>query len=120
MRPAARAAFTRINKADAWFQVLGLSWLTPILKAAAGDNPRAQVGEIWRLLGVPLLAIAVSCALGRRLRRPCKHRLGPCPDLSGMGTGGACQDAIREGAHVKKRAFYERQDARNAEHDRQW
>ena len=47
--------FTRINKADAWFQVLGLAWMTPILKAAAGDNPKAQMGEIWRLLGVPCL-----------------------------------------------------------------
>ncbi|WP_375230385.1 ABC transporter permease [Roseobacter sp. S98] len=50
--------FTRINTADKWFQVIGVSWLTPILKAIAGDNPRAQVSEIWRLLGVPLLAIA--------------------------------------------------------------
>ena len=49
--------FTRINKADTWFQVIGLSWMTPILKALAGDNPRAQGKEIWRLLGVPVLAI---------------------------------------------------------------
>ena len=56
-REARRAVwFTRINKADKWFTVLGLSWLTPMLKAAAGDNPKAQMGEIWRLLGVPLLA----------------------------------------------------------------
>ena len=48
--------FARINKADTWFRVLGLSWLTPILKAVAGDNPRAQGKEIWQLLGVPLLA----------------------------------------------------------------
>ena len=51
--------FTRINKADAWFQVLGLAWLTPMLKAAAGDNPRAQLSEIWRLLGIPVLAICI-------------------------------------------------------------
>jgi nitrate/nitrite transport system permease protein len=57
-REARRAVwFTRINKADAWFSVLGLAWMTPLLKAAAGDNPRAQGREIWRLLGVPLLAI---------------------------------------------------------------
>ena len=51
--------FARINKADAWFQVLGLAWLTPILRATAGDNPSGQMGEVWRLLGVPLLAIAI-------------------------------------------------------------
>ena len=50
--------FTTINKADKWLKVLGLAWVAPVLKAAAGDNPRAQMGEIWRLLGVPLLAIA--------------------------------------------------------------
>ncbi|MEL6585324.1 MAG: ABC transporter permease [Pseudomonadota bacterium] len=57
-REARRAKlFTRINAADKWFQVLGLSWLTPILKAAAGDNPKAQAKEITRLLVVPLVAI---------------------------------------------------------------
>jgi len=49
--------FTRINSADKWLQMLGLAWITPVLKAAAGDNPRAQISEIWRLLLVPLLAI---------------------------------------------------------------
>ena len=63
--------FTRINKADKWFQVLGLAWLTPILKAAAGDNPRAQAKDIWRLLGVPLLAIAAHVsAVPLRTRKP--------------------------------------------------
>ena len=47
--------FTRINKADRWFTVLGLAWITPVLKAAAGDNPSAQAKEIWKLLAVPLL-----------------------------------------------------------------
>jgi len=48
-REAKRARlFTRINKADGYFQVLGLAWMTPILKAIAGDNPSAQVKEIWR------------------------------------------------------------------------
>ena len=47
--------FTRINKADKYFQILGLSWLTPALKLAAGDNAKAQGREIWRLLGVPLV-----------------------------------------------------------------
>ena len=50
-RAARRARlFTRINKADKWFQVLGLAWITPLAKAAAGDNPRAQMKEVWRLL----------------------------------------------------------------------
>ena len=57
-REARRARwFTRINRADAWLSVAGLGWLTPMLRAAAGDDPKAQAREIWRLAGVPLLAI---------------------------------------------------------------
>ena len=71
--------FARINKADRWFQVLGLSWLTPMLKAAAGDNPKAQVSEIWRLLGVPLLAIAGFLALWATLAPTVQTSLGAVP-----------------------------------------
>lgn len=71
--------FTRINSADKWFQVIGLAWLTPILKAAAGDNPKAQAGEIWRLLGVPLLAIAGFLALWAALAPTVQTSLGAIP-----------------------------------------
>ena len=71
--------FTKINAADKWFQVLGLSWLTPILKAAAGDNPKAQMGEIWRLLGVPILAILGFLALWGTLAPTVQTSLGAVP-----------------------------------------
>ena len=106
--------FARINKADAWFRVFGLSWLTPILKAAAGDNPRAQAGEIWRLLGVPLLAIAIFLTLWATLAPKVQTSLGAVPGPAQVWeqVGALRQDAIREGE--KAVAFYERQDERNA------
>ena len=78
--------FTRINKADRWFQVLGLSWLTPVLKAAAGDNPKAQMSEIWRLLGVPLLAIAGFLMLWATLAPTVQTSLGAIPGPSQVWT----------------------------------
>ena len=79
-REAQRARlFTRINAADKWFQVLGLSWLTPILRASAGDNPRAQFKEIWRLLAVPLLAIAAFLMLWGVLAPKVQTSLGAVP-----------------------------------------
>lgn len=107
--------FTRINKADAWFKVFGLSWLTPILKAAAGDNPRAQMKELWQLLGVPLLAITVFLMLWATLAPRVQTSLGavPGPVQVWEQVGELRQDAIREGE--KEVAFYERQDARNAD-----
>ncbi|MEM8570403.1 MAG: ABC transporter permease [Pseudomonadota bacterium] len=71
--------FTQINAADKWFQVLGLSWLTPVLRASAGDNPRAQLGEIWRLLGVPLLAILAFLVLWGSLAPRVQTSLGAIP-----------------------------------------
>lgn len=71
--------FTRINAADKWFQVLGLAWITPILKTIAGANPRAQVSEIWRLLGVPLLAIAGFLLLWATLAPTVQTSLGAIP-----------------------------------------
>lgn len=107
--------FARINKADAWLNVFGLSWLTPILRAAAGDNPRAQAGEVWRLLGVPLLAIAVFVTMWATLAPTVQTSLGavPGPVQVWEQVGELRQDAIREGE--REAAFYERQDTRNAE-----
>jgi len=71
--------FTRINAADRWFQVLGLAWLTPILRAAAGDDPAAQMRELWRLLMVPLLAIAAFLVLWAALAPQVQTSLGAVP-----------------------------------------
>ena len=80
LKEARRAAwFTRINKADRWLNVLGLAWVTPVLRAAAGDNPKGQVKEIWRLLGVPLLAIAAFLALWAALAPQVQTSLGAVP-----------------------------------------
>ena len=108
--------FARINKADAWLNVFGLSWMTPILKAAAGDNPRTQAGEIWRLLGVPLLAIAIFLTLWATLAPKVQTSLGAVPGPAQVWeqVGELHQDAVREGE--REAAFYDRQGARNAEH----
>ncbi len=106
--------FTRINKMDSWFQVLGLAWLTPILKAAAGDNPRAQVGQIWRLLGVPVLAIIAFLIAWGTLAPKVQTSLGAVPGPAQVWeqVGNLHADAQRE--KEKEAAFYVRQDERNA------
>ncbi|MEM8732330.1 MAG: ABC transporter permease [Pseudomonadota bacterium] len=114
---AARKArtFARINKADAWFQVLGLAWMTPMLKAAAGDNPRAQMGEVWRLLGVPLVAIGAFLLLWGTLAPTVQTSLGAIPGPSQVWEQviNLNEDAKRERA--KEVAFNERQEKRNAD-----
>lgn len=107
--------FTWINKADAWFKVFGLAWLTPMLKAAAGDNPKAQASEIWRLLGVPLLAIILFLGAWSALAPTVQTSLGAIPGPSQVWEQAVSlhEDAARESA--KEAAFYDRQDQRNAD-----
>ncbi|MBM7068886.1 ABC transporter permease [Actibacterium sp. 188UL27-1] len=106
--------FTRINKADAWFQVIGLAWMTPVLKAIAGDNPKAQVREIWQLLAVPLLAIAGFLVLWGTLAPTVQTSLGAIPGPAQVWeqVGNLHADHVRE--REKAVAFYERQEERNA------
>ncbi|WP_420557483.1 ABC transporter permease [Roseovarius sp.] len=106
-REARRARlFTRINTADKWFQVLGLSWATPILRAAAGDNPRAQAKEIWRLLAVPLLAIAAFLFLWAALAPKVETSLGAVPGPAQVWdeTVNLHEDAV---AKAEKRAEFQ-------------
>ncbi|MEM0989115.1 MAG: ABC transporter permease [Pseudomonadota bacterium] len=113
-RVARRARlFTRINKADGYFQVLGMSWITPVLRAAAGDNPAAQMKEIWRLLGVPIIAIVAFLIAWGSLAPQIQTSLGAVPGPSQVWeqVGNLHQDHLRE--RDKADAFYERQEQRN-------
>lgn len=115
-REARRARlFTRINKADAWFKVLGLSWLTPILRAAAGDNPKAQAREVWKLLGVPLLAIALFLAAWSALAPRVQTSLGAIPGPMAVWEQVENLHADHLRTQADRAEFYVRQDERNAE-----
>jgi nitrate/nitrite transport system permease protein len=106
--------FTRINKADTYLTVLGLGWITPILRAIAGDNPRAQVKDIWRLLGVPVLSIAIFLTAWATLAPTVQTSLGAIPGPAQVWeqVGVLNEDAAREAQSEAE--FYVRQDERNA------
>lgn len=105
--------FTRINKLDGWFQVLGLAWITPVLKAAAGDNPRGQLKEIWRLLAVPLIAIFAFLALWGTLAPQVQTSLGAIPGPAQVWSEAVLlhQDAVAKAE--KEAEFNDRVEKRN-------
>ena len=107
--------FTRINKADAWLRVIGLGFITPLLRMLAGDNVAAQSKELWRQLGVPLVAIAAFMILWGTLAPRVQTSLGAIPGPAQVWEQviNLNDDAIR----TRERAadFYARQDERNAE-----
>lgn len=106
--------FTRINKADTYFKVLGLAWITPILKAIAGDNPRAQMKDIWTLLGVPLLAIVGFLLLWSALAPKVQTSLGAIPGPAAVWSEVVNLHEDAQAKAAKEATHYERVEKRNA------
>ncbi|MEM1050421.1 MAG: ABC transporter permease [Pseudomonadota bacterium] len=115
--PAARARGARlhaaIGKASGWLDALGFAWTVPILRLAAGDNPREQLDELRRVLVIPLIGILVFLMLWAGLAPRVQTSLGavPGPVEVWEQAGNLWTDHLRE--RDKAAAFYERQEKRN-------
>ncbi|MBU1307569.1 MAG: ABC transporter permease, partial [Alphaproteobacteria bacterium] len=106
--------FTTINRAASWLDALGLGWLTPLLKIAAGDNPREQLGELRDRLLFPLLGIAVFLLAWGTLAPQVQTSLGAIPGPAQVWeqAGSLWQDHVAE--RGKEAEFLAKQDERNA------
>jgi nitrate/nitrite transport system permease protein len=106
--------FARITKADGWLRILGLPWITPILRLIAGDSPRAQVKSLWQLLGIPVVAIAGFVALWAVLAPTVITSLGaiPGPVQVWEQVQVLHQSAVEEG--IKQAEFEAKQAEKNA------
>ena len=109
------ANIARISRAAGYLNVFGLGWLVPILKIAAGDTPRHQLRELWRLLGIPLIGIAAFLALWGTLAPQVKTSLGAVPGPAQVWDQATNLYADHRAERQKESEFYARQDARNAQ-----
>jgi nitrate/nitrite transport system permease protein len=106
--------FARINKAARWLDALGFAWLPPVLRIAAGDSVSEQLGELKRVLFIPLIGIAIFIVGWSVLAPRVDTSLGALP-----GPGQVWEQALNlwddhTAERVKEAEFYERQTARNA------
>jgi nitrate/nitrite transport system permease protein len=103
-----------IGKCDQWFRLLGLAWITPIWRLLAGDNPRGQLPEIWRLAVVPMLAIAGFLALWASTAPLVQTSLGAIPGPAQVWEQAVALDASATAEGVKREEFYAKQAEKNA------
>ncbi len=106
---------TRINRSAGFFELVGLGWLVPLLRMAAGDSIRQQSKELWRQLFVPLIAIVLFLGAWAWLAPKVNTSLGALP-----GPAQVWEQAVNLwGDHTaereKERLFNERQEKRNAD-----
>ncbi len=105
--------FAMINRLDVWFKAIGLPFVTPLLRLLAGESPKSQLKEVWRLLGVPVVAIAGFLVLWGLLAPMVQTSLGAIPGPGAVWDQVQVlhQDAVNEAQ--KEQEFYARQDERN-------
>jgi nitrate/nitrite transport system permease protein len=114
-RPSrARRLADWLNRSEQRFSAVGLGWLVPMLRLAAGENPREQARELWHLLGVPLLAIALFLALWAQLAPRVDTSLGAIPGPAAVWAEAGSLIEDHRSERERRAAFYERQHERNA------
>ena len=68
-----------ITRASVWLTALGFGWLTPLLRMAAGDNPREQLAALRDVLIIPLLGIGLFLVAWATLAPRVQTSLGAIP-----------------------------------------
>jgi nitrate/nitrite transport system permease protein len=102
-----------INRVSGWFDALGFGWVIPLLKMAAGDNPREQMAELRRVLLIPVTGIILFVLAWAALAPQVQTSLGTIP-----GPGQVWEQALNLlDDHVRERekrdAFFVRLEKRN-------
>ena len=103
-----------ISRANPYLSLLGLGWLVPLVRIATGDDRERQVRELWRQLGVPLVAIALFVLAWSQLASRIETSLGGIPGPSAVWREAQGLVAEHRAERARRTEFYARQDARNA------
>ncbi|MGP0090060.1 MAG: ABC transporter permease [Xanthobacteraceae bacterium] len=105
----------RVERVAPLLELLGFGWLVPCLRMAAGESPGVQARELWRQLGIPLLAIAALIGLWAWLAPKVQTSLGALPGPAQVWQQAENLWADHRAEREKEAAFYARQQRRAAE-----
>jgi nitrate/nitrite transport system permease protein len=120
VQPSVAANAPRIRKPFSFerlfavLEVLGLAFITPLIRLARGESPRMQAQALWHLLGVPMLAIAIFLLAWSQLSSRIETSLGRIPGPVAVWQQTQALWADHKAERLKAQAFYERQAQRNA------
>lgn len=105
---------TRINAAAVYLNILGLGWIAPIARIAAGDLVKPQLKELRQGLLVPLIGLSAFLLAWAWAAPRVNTSLGAIPGPAEVWTQAKNLYADHVAERAKSSAFYARQDARNA------
>lgn len=108
-----------INKIINFLQLSGLTWFVPLVRLAAGEDPKEQMKQLWMVMGIPVVAFILFLFLWAGGASKVQTSLGQIP-----GPAAVKEQAIglwndHKAQRAKADAFYERQEKRNAKYEEQ-
>jgi nitrate/nitrite transport system permease protein len=101
------------NQIIKFFNITGLTWLVPLVKIAAGENPAQQVRQLFLIMGVPIIAFTLFLGLWGIFASKVNTSLGaiPGPVAVWHEAGGLLEEHFAE--KEKEAEYYQRQQERN-------
>ena len=97
-----------------FLETIGFSWSVPMVRLATGESPREQCQELFSVLGLPIIAVAVFLLMWGGMATQVNTSLGQLPGPTQVWQ----QATTLYDEHVEERekelAFNERQELRNA------
>lgn len=98
-----------------FLELTGLTWGIPVTKLCAGEDPAGQIRELWKIMGIPIIAFIVFLVVWDWSASRIQTSLGTIPGPAVVWTeaGNLMNEHYQE--REKATAFYERQQQRNSE-----
>jgi nitrate/nitrite transport system permease protein len=101
------------NKLIKFFNITGLTWFVPMVKLAAGENPKQQFRQLWLAMGVPIIAFLIFLGCWSITASGVNTSLGAIPGPVAVWTevDGLVNEHFAEKSKMAE--FYQRQEIRN-------
>jgi nitrate/nitrite transport system permease protein len=98
-----------------FFAAIGLGFINPVIRLCRGDEPRTQLRELWRLIGIPLVAIAIFLFGWSQVSSRIQTSLGQIPGPMAVSQQAGSLWADHKAEREKAATFHARMEKRNAE-----
>lgn len=111
-KPPATPVYVRINRVMA---LLGLTWFVPFVRLLAGESPRAQLRDMWLMIGVPIVFFALFLGFWSWSAAQIETSLGAIPGPAQVVEETGILIDEHRAEREKEVAFMARQQQRNLE-----
>ncbi len=103
------------NRIIHMMETAGFQWLTPAVRLVAGESPREQLIDLFKFIGLPLIAIAIFLLLWGGVAAQINTSLGTLPGPVQVFEQAQGLVAQHDAERARAQEFYQRQEERNAE-----